>query len=267
MEVWSSSFLEVREFVSTFWNLRNLRLVSSIFLHLQKTTCQRFCLELLKLCTTYETCLKHGVAPSKKHWSKIKLSQKFQKIGQIMKLQTCFKNFAPSEKQKKTGERFCLELLELCKLMKFEAFCTSTKQLVRIWFGTFETLWNLWNFETLKLFVSSILHLEKKLVKDVVWNFWNFVQLMKLQSCFKHVASFFEKPLIREVLSFTSETLDNLMQLIWSILHLKKNWSEILLETYEHNMSWESRNLHTQQLNKARTRLKLPWLSQRKTSK
>jgi coproporphyrinogen III oxidase-like Fe-S oxidoreductase len=63
-----------------------------------------------------------------------------------MKLQTCFKNFAPSKKEKKRkkekkiGQRFCLEL---CKLMKFEAICTSTKQLVRIWFGTFETLRNL----------------------------------------------------------------------------------------------------------------------------
>jgi hypothetical protein len=117
-------------------------------LHLQKTTGQRFCLELLKLCTTNETCLKHVVAPSKKTLVEIKLSQNFQKFGQIMKLQTCFKNFAPSKKQKKTGQRFCLELLELCKLMKFEAFCTSTKQLVRIWFGTFESLQNLRNFET-----------------------------------------------------------------------------------------------------------------------
>jgi hypothetical protein len=49
----------------------------------------------------------------------------------------------------------------------------------------------------LKLIVSSILHLEKKLVKDVVWNFWNFVQLVKPQSCFKHVASFFQKPLVK----------------------------------------------------------------------
>lgn len=181
------------------------------------------------------------------------------------------------------GQRICTHLLKLTKLETcFKHFCTFKTQLVRdfVWsFWNFVNLWNLKHFapqqnnwsefglellklcktyETLKLVVSSILHLEKKLVKDVVWNFWNFVQLVKPQSCFRHVASFFFKPLVWEVLSLTSETLDNLMQLIWSFLHLKKNWSEILLGMYEHNVSWESRNLHTQQLNKARTRLNFP---------
>jgi hypothetical protein len=49
------------------------------------------------------------------------------------------KHFAP---QQNNWSEFGLELLELCE-----------------------------TYETLKLVVSSILHLEKKLVKDVVWNF------------------------------------------------------------------------------------------------
>ncbi len=151
------------------------------FLHLQKTTGQRFCLELLKLCTTYETCLKH--------WSKIKLSQKFQKFGQIMKLQTCFKNFAPARKNKKKPVRdFVWNFWNFVNLWNLKHFAPQQNNWSE--FGL-ELLKLCETYETLKLVVSSILHLEKKLVKDVVWNFWNFAQLMKLQSCFKHVASFF----------------------------------------------------------------------------
>ncbi len=62
----------VRDFVWNFWNFVQLmKLVWSMLLHLQK-----------------------------KHWLKIKLSQNFQKFGQIMKLQTSLKNFAPSNKKK-----------------------------------------------------------------------------------------------------------------------------------------------------------------------
>jgi hypothetical protein len=52
------------------------------------------------------------------------------------------KHFAP---QQNNWSEFGLELLKCCEMLQ--------------------------NFGTLKLVVSSILHLEKSLVKDVVWNF------------------------------------------------------------------------------------------------